>query len=51
MHGRSRKTTAIRPSHTYSAGTEHVGVSTDKSDMDGGAGHRVVRFVAEGGGC
>ena len=27
MHGRSRMTITIRPSHPYNAGTEHVGFS------------------------
>ena len=33
MHGRSRMTIAIRPSHPYNAGTEHVGFSTTRQTL------------------
>ena len=33
MHGRSRMTIAIRPSHPYYAGTEHVGFSPTRQTL------------------
>ena len=33
MHGRSRTTIAIRPSHPYNAGTEHVGFSLTRQTL------------------
>ena len=33
MHSRSLKTIAIRPPHSYNAGTEHVGFLPDQVDI------------------
>ena len=33
MHGRSGMTIAIRPSHSYYAGTEHVGFSPTRQAL------------------
>ena len=55
MHGRSRTTIDIRPSHAYDAGTDHVGFSPTRQTLlapsakrvGGGAGqHTAARLSA-----
>ena len=45
MHGRSGMTIAIRPSHPYNAGTEHVGFSQTRQALLVYQARSAVRWV------